>query len=172
MTAKVKHSQRLSVPPAKAWIGVEKSGTIICGHCDCMAGLVEACSHVAAILFTLEANAQARKSLSCTSMPCSWLPPSFRSVAFAAIDFSDLGRRMKASCSEPCSRTSSTTTTTTDSQKLAPTKSEHDGFFKKLSDTETKSVTLSVLPEYSDDYVPSYKSGTSPRPLTDYCEEK
>ena len=175
VTAKVKHSQRLSAPPAKAWIGVEKSGTIICGHCDCMAGLGEACSHVAAILFTLEANAQARKSLSCTSMPCSWLPPSFRSVAFAAIsdiDFSDPERRMKASCSEPCSRTSSTTTTTTDSQKLAPTKSELDGFFKKLSDTETKSVILSLVPEYSDDYVPSYKSGTLPRPLTDYCEEK
>ena len=60
VTAKVKHFQRLSVPPAKAWIGVEKSGTIICGHCDCMAGLGEACSHVAAILFTLEANAQAK----------------------------------------------------------------------------------------------------------------
>ena len=56
VTAKVKHSQRLSVPPAKAWIGVEKSGTIICGHCDCMAGMGEACSHIAAILFTLEAN--------------------------------------------------------------------------------------------------------------------
>ena len=115
VTAKVKHSQRLSVPPAKAWIGVEKSGTIICGHCDCMAGLGEACSQVAGILFTLEANAQARKSLSCTSMPHSWLPPSFRSVAFAAIsdiDFSDPERRMKASFSEPCSRTSSTTNTT------------------------------------------------------------
>ena len=56
VTAKVKHSQRLSVPPAKAWIGVENSGTIICGHCDCMAGMGEACSHIAAILFTLEAG--------------------------------------------------------------------------------------------------------------------
>ena len=80
---------------------------MICGHCDCMAGLGEACSHIAAILFTLEANVQARKSLLCTSMPCSWLPPSFKSVAFAAIsdiDFSDPERRMKAAnCSEPSS---------------------------------------------------------------------
>ena len=42
-----------------------------------MAGLGEACSLIAAILFTLDANVQARKSMSCTSMPCSWLPPSF-----------------------------------------------------------------------------------------------
>ena len=174
VTAKVKHSQRLSVPPTKAWIGVERSGTVICGHCDCMAGLGEACSHIAAILFTLEANVQATKSLSCTSMPCSWLPPSFKSVPFAAIsdiDFSDPERIMKASCSVTSNSTSNTATTT-HLQKLAPTKSELDGFFKKLSDTETKSVILSIVPEYSDAYVPLYKSGTLPKPLTDYCEEK
>ena len=176
VTAKIKHSQKLSIPPAKAWIGVEGSGTVICGHCDCMAGLGEACSHIAAILFTLEANVQAKKSLSCTSMPCSWLPPSFKSVAFAAIsdiDFSDPERRMKASCSEPSSsRSTSSSATTPHLQKLAPSKNELDEFFKKLSDTGRKPVILSLVPEYSDAYVPLYKSGTLPKPLTDYCEEK
>ena len=77
---------------------------------------------------------------------------------------------MKANCSEPSSGTSSATTTT-HLQNLAPTKSELDGFFKKLSDTETKSVILSLVPDYSDAYVPLYKSGILPKPLTDYCEK-
>ena len=55
---------------------MEKAGTVLCAHCTCMAGLGEACSHIGALLFTLEANTQIKKRLSCTSLPCSWLPPS------------------------------------------------------------------------------------------------
>ena len=104
VTAKVKHYQRLSVPPAKAWVAAGKGGGVICAHCDCMAGLGEAYSQIAAILFTLEANVQARKSLSCTSVPWSWLPPTFKSVPFApisSINFSDPEKRLKASSNTP-----------------------------------------------------------------------
>ena len=89
--AQVKHSQRISASPLKPWIAVEKVGTVLCAHCTCKAGLGEACSHIAALLFALEANTQMKKTLSCTSLPCSWLPPSFRSVPYAPvseIDFS------------------------------------------------------------------------------------
>ena len=34
-----------------------------------MVGLGEACSHIAAILFALDANSQAKKELSCTPTP-------------------------------------------------------------------------------------------------------
>ena len=171
VTAKIKHSQRLSVPPAKAWVGVEKCGTVVCAHCNCMAGLGEVCCHIAAILFALDANIQTRKSLSCTSMPCSWLPPSFKSVPFAPISsISDPEKRMKASCSTPSSRSS--TSTVMSLQTLTPTTNELDDFFKKLSNTGKKPVILSLVPEYSDAYVPLYKKGTLPRPLTDYCEER
>ena len=91
ITAYVKHSQRLSVPLPKHGSHAEKNGVVVCAHCNCMAGLGEACSHIAAILFTLDANVHAKKSMSCTSLPCSWLPPSFRTVPFAPIsdiDFS------------------------------------------------------------------------------------
>ena len=60
ITAYVKHSQRLSVPPAKAWIAAEKNGVVVCAHCNCMAGLGEVCTHIAAILFTLDANVHAK----------------------------------------------------------------------------------------------------------------
>ena len=49
----------------------------------CNSGLGEACSHISAILFTLDANVHAKKSMFCTSMPCSWLPSSFKIVPFA-----------------------------------------------------------------------------------------
>ena len=76
--ARVRHSQRLSATPLRPWVAVEKIGFVLCAHCNCMAGLGEACSHIAAVLFALETNVQARKSMSCTSLPCSWLPPSSR----------------------------------------------------------------------------------------------
>ena len=53
--AKVRHSQNVSKTPICPWIVVEKCGTILCAHCMCMAGLGEACSHIAALLFFCEA---------------------------------------------------------------------------------------------------------------------
>ena len=93
--AGVKHSQRFSLSPVKAWIGSEKNGVVLCAHCNCMAGLGEACSHISAILFTFDANEHAKKSMSCTSMPCSMLPPSFTTVPFAPIAKIDFSTRDK-----------------------------------------------------------------------------
>ena len=45
--------KQLSVSPLQAWVAVEKEGLVICSHCNCMAGLGEACSHVAALLFVV-----------------------------------------------------------------------------------------------------------------------
>ena len=35
---------------------------------------------MAAVLFTAEANTQVKNHTSSTSLPCTWLPPSFQSV--------------------------------------------------------------------------------------------
>ena len=91
LTALVKHSQSLSLPPLKPWVAINQSGVVVCAHCNCMAGNGEACSHIASLLFTVEANTQMKQQFSCTSLPCSWLPSSFRSVPFSEIskiDFS------------------------------------------------------------------------------------
>lgn len=71
VSCKVKHSQRLSTEPLRPWVAVEKDSLVVCGHCNCVAGLGEACSHISALLFTLDANSQVKKSMSCTSLPCS-----------------------------------------------------------------------------------------------------
>jgi hypothetical protein len=45
------YSQRMNDTPLRPWIIAEKGGKIISAHCDCMAGLGEACTHIAATLF-------------------------------------------------------------------------------------------------------------------------
>ena len=52
------------------------NGTVEYGHCTCMAGLGETCSHIAAMLYWLETAARINKSTSCTSMSNGWLPPT------------------------------------------------------------------------------------------------
>lgn len=51
----MKHSYRLNLTPLKCWLAVDKTGVILSGHCNCMAGLGEVCSHVAAVMFLLDA---------------------------------------------------------------------------------------------------------------------
>ena len=81
-TAIVKHSQTLSATPLKVWVGCKSNGEVVTAHCTCIAGIGEVCSHIAGVLFAAEANTQVKQQQSCTSLPCAWLPPSFRSVEY------------------------------------------------------------------------------------------
>ena len=94
--ARVKHSQKLSAPFLHQWIALEQSGVVICAHCTCMAGLGEACSHIAAVLFLMEANTKIKANTSSTSLPCYWLPPTMQNVPYlpiAEIDFTTPARK-------------------------------------------------------------------------------
>ena len=93
IAARVKHSQKLSAAPVKPWVAMEQQGVVVCAHCT---GLGEACSHIAALLFTVETNTQLKKRTAYTSLPCSWLPPTFRSVPDAQlcdVDFRHYSRK-------------------------------------------------------------------------------
>ena len=65
----------MTSPPLRPWIGVQYDGTVICAHCNCMAGAGEACSHVAALLYAVMAKANLTKETACTSVKCSCLQP-------------------------------------------------------------------------------------------------
>lgn len=54
LVGKVKHSYSSSKLPLHPWVALRINGTVECGHCTCMVGLAETCSHVAAILYWLE----------------------------------------------------------------------------------------------------------------------
>ena len=50
-------------------------GLILAAHCNCMAGLGEACSHVAAVLFFVEAAIKLRDAKTVTQAAAYWLLP-------------------------------------------------------------------------------------------------
>ena len=64
-----------------------------------MAGLGEACSHVASLLFYLEAFYRTRETKSCTQEQCKWLlPKAVKEVPYlpvAQIDFKGATRKMR-----------------------------------------------------------------------------
>ena len=45
---------RIREKPLDTWVIMRPDGSVDSAHCTCMAGLDECCSHVAAVLFTLE----------------------------------------------------------------------------------------------------------------------
>ena len=69
---KVLHSQRLNETALHQWIIAKENVQILTGHCNCMAGLGESCTHVAAVLFALEAAVRIRNSKNCTDEKAYW----------------------------------------------------------------------------------------------------
>ena len=55
---------------------MHEDGSVSSAHCTCMAGLAEACSHIGAVLFCLEACARTRKDSTPNDLPAYWLFPS------------------------------------------------------------------------------------------------
>uniref|UniRef100_A0A1X7SP42 PHD-type domain-containing protein n=1 Tax=Amphimedon queenslandica TaxID=400682 RepID=A0A1X7SP42_AMPQE len=158
ITAFVRHSQRLSTPPAKPWVAVKQNGTVVCAHCSCMAGLGEACSHIAALLFTLEANTKMIQNTTCTSLPCSWLPPAFQDVSYAKlsnIDFSNPQSKKIKLESPPTNKKTVT----------VPTEKQLATLFQELSKAG-KPAVLSIIPHYTHLFVPLCIRGIIPKPLS------
>ena len=71
---------------------MERSGEVCCAHCTCMAGLGEACIHVAAVRFYLETAVRITGQPTCTQQECQWLIPAFHKhipyLRIKDIDFS------------------------------------------------------------------------------------
>ena len=59
-------------PPLRPWVSVADDGIITTAHCTCMAGLAECCSHIAALLFTIQAKIKTLENAACTSRKCKW----------------------------------------------------------------------------------------------------
>ena len=70
--AKVRHSQRMNEALIPIWI-------ITAHYLGSKAGLAESCSHIASVLFYLEAWTKVNGRLACTQMKWSWILPSFAS---------------------------------------------------------------------------------------------
>ncbi|XP_047144636.2 uncharacterized protein LOC124818147 [Hydra vulgaris] len=69
----VRSSYRTTSPNHKPWIALGSLGNVVTAHCNCMAGLGETCSHVAATLYKVEAAVRIGMTSSTpTDLPCQW----------------------------------------------------------------------------------------------------
>ncbi|XP_037526471.1 uncharacterized protein LOC119403622 [Rhipicephalus sanguineus] len=105
LLGEVNHSQRLGECPLKVWVLCKQSGAVVTGHCTCMAGTGETCSHVGACLFAIETGARLNQSTTCTQKENAWLPAYVEKVKYKRlkdIDFSsskEKKRRLDATSS-------------------------------------------------------------------------
>ena len=164
------HSQRLSDTPLKCWLILQQDGEVCCAHCNCMAGLGEVCTHVAAVLFYIEALSRIEGQRACTEGQCAWvMPSSMKSAQYLLImklDFTSFqGQKCKFDdtidgCDDvPHEIEKPKEGTRSTSDELA-------SLFQALSVIEPKVGVLSVVSEYSDVYVPKITLPSFPQPIT------
>ena len=141
-----------------------------------MAGLGETCTHIAAVLFYLEATARIQgTTTTCTQQTCQRIIPAyFKKIEYLPIkdlDFtSALGKKRKLD--QIIDSTTSVEAGTSKCSKMypatgkKPTEAEMADFFDSLSKCCTKPAVLSVVPTFSDKYVPKSSLVTFPKPLS------
>ena len=145
----VRHSQSVSAPLLRPWIAAGTIGTI-----TCMAGLGEACSHIAALLFAVEAKTRLSQQTSCTSIACQWKEPKLQNVEYSAISDIDFSKP-KTECNRlAVSEDSQVSCHDGSGTGLdPPTVNELERFYSELSNTG-KPAILSIIHGHSDKYIP------------------
>ena len=125
IVGKVNHSNAVSCVPLNLWIIVKKTGTVVCGHCTCMARLEETCSHIGALLYWIEYAVLKRDEESCTSKVNKWIEPlttkKVPCLPLGAIDFTSSEKRMKLYDHGKSTTTGAVTTATTTAATVTTT---------------------------------------------------
>ena len=135
-----------------------------------MAGLGEACSHVAAVLFAAEANSVTKLQFSSTSLPCSWLPSTFQSVKFSeinGIDFSTPQLKRKLLITGESGPKSMKKYAV-----LPPTEKQLRNHYSSIALTSGKPSLLSLVSGMNQSFIPKYVSGELSKPLTYLYDKK
>ena len=94
----VNYSHRMSEKPLTPWVIAEEVGKIVAGHCDCMAGLGETCSHVGSLLFAVENGIRIRDSMTVTQKKAySIMPNGVKEVQYTPVqDINFVGKKRSA----------------------------------------------------------------------------
>ena len=165
------HSQKVNDTPLTPWIIADTAGTVHTGHCNCMAGLGETCSHVGALLFAIECYVRQRETNTVTQEKAYWMVPPTRKVSYlpaAEIDFTSPSTKKKnmdlliesgvKHCNSPAKKT----------DLKAPSQGEVSCFFRNLSKTKGQPAILSIVDNYSENFIPkSLDQENFPKVLTE-----
>ena len=151
---KVKHSYSANLPPLQAWFIVKHDGAVLCGHCTCMAGLAETCSHVGALLYWVDAAVRMRDDTTSTSKPNKWMMPS----PVSQIPYLPLSEIKTFSSTQHEAQPSS-------SKKICirPSTEELKTFYGELSSCSKKPIVLSLSLDHNQSFV--HASNHLPTPL-------
>ena len=176
----VRHSQRLNESPLACWVILEPTSEVCCAHCTCKAGQGETCTHVASLLFYLEASARIQgTSATCTQEACQWIIPSYlKEVEYLpinSIDFTSargIKRRLDSQIKSLVDSDVEEQPVESDACEKAKksgsrsTETELQLLFQNLSVAGTKPGVLSVVPTHSEQFVPTFDDENFPQPLT------
>ena len=171
--ADVRPSWRVTESPHHPWVAATRDGTIIAGHCDCMAGLGETCSHVAALLFKIEAAVRLGYTASVsTDELCQWNQSFVSSVEAATIDkinFYKQEAKQKVLSKTSCQRRASVTSLD-QQQQLTDVQQQ---FLSSLASLQPPPVVLSTVNDYNSPFVvtDTVVSTRLPLALTDLYHE-
>ena len=153
------HSMRIREKSLIPWIVASKDGVIKAAKCSCQAGLGESCSHVAALMFSLDIKVRLRDSKTVTEKPAYWmLPQAVKKIGYnelKEIDFSTAKTIKKKfdSFVENSEPVCAAKPKQRSQQTAVPTAQELSDFYKSLHETQTKPVVLSLNENYSDGYL-------------------
>ena len=129
----VRHSQLSNATPLSCWIMCENTGEVCCAHCNCMVGLGEVCTHVAAVLFYLETSARLRSKKTCTQEKCQWVIPTFQNNIPYDFDFTSAkGKKRKIDCALAGSTVLTSKNTRKCHTVTSPTDAALEKFYKHL----------------------------------------
>ena len=161
---------KMSQKPLTPWVVAEESGKIITGHCDCMAGLGESCSHVASLLWAVESGVRIRDSMTVTEKKAYWvIPSSVKEVPYAPVRLINFEGR-KGSLAKLTSPQSSPSSSSQPPSALArvakPTSTEKAKFAALLASCPSKPAILSLVQPHSSNYVPKSADEDLPMCLT------
>lgn len=118
-----------------------------------MAGVGEVCTHVAALLFYLEALHRMEEVQICTQQQCGWIVPSasttVRYLEVKDIDFTS-ARGKKRKLDEMLEGSEENSDVAVTKSGTSPTDAKMEQFFNNLSLCGTKPAVLSLVSPHSD----------------------
>ncbi|XP_041347064.1 uncharacterized protein LOC121366854 [Gigantopelta aegis] len=145
-------------------------------HCDCMAGLGEACTHIATLLFAIDATVKIRDSKTVTQEPAYWLLPSalkdikYRPVG--EIDFTSAQTKRLNLDHSIATGTPVACRIRQPKEIPAPSANRLDKFLQGLSIGRVKPAVLSVIEPFNDHFIPQQAQNIFPDVLSDMFQEE
>ena len=134
-------------------------------HClGCKAGLAESCSHLASVMFYIEAVTPIQGKLSCTQVKCTWILPTYVNK----VPYGKVGERLFSSkktqkctgtenqdiASKYCgSKTLEEQRDQTFASNVIPSDGKMQEIYTKLNACKIKAVALNLIDTYSDQFI-------------------